>query len=119
MQPEVVREMIGWRASKRPVAAATRGRIVQRVLVEGWSVAQTGAAFDVSERQVVRWVAAYRRRGMASLRRTADDEPLARRWLVRLRLVLTSFGAAEKAASARCIDLPRRDDDRPASRKRL
>jgi transposase-like protein len=72
------------------LTAATRGRIIQRVLVDGWSPAQAAAAFGVSERQVVRWVAAYRRHGMATLRgdTSISDAPL--RWVRRLRT--TIFG---------------------------
>ncbi|MGE5269216.1 MAG: helix-turn-helix domain-containing protein [Thiohalocapsa sp.] len=71
--------------------AATRGRIVQRVLVDGWTPAQAAAAFGVGERSVVRWVAAYRRRGMASLRDAEADGGLSgclrRLRLAALRLV--------------------------------
>jgi transposase-like protein len=53
----------------RAISAARRGQIVQRVIVDGWTIARAAAAFDTSPRLVEIWVAAYRRHGMASLRR--------------------------------------------------
>src|SRR5271169_454116 len=47
---------------------AQRGHIVQRILVDGWTSAEAGAAVGVPERLVDAWVADYRRHGMASLR---------------------------------------------------
>lgn len=58
------------RAAKRNSnnAAAQRGLMVQRVLVDGWSAAAVAASHGVDERQVAALVAAYRRHGMAVLR---------------------------------------------------
>ncbi len=53
---------------KRDLAAAQRGLIVQRVLVDHWTPKEAGLPFGVDERQVVRLVAAYQRHGMAALR---------------------------------------------------
>ena len=53
---------------KRDLAAAQRGLIVQRVLVDDWTPDEAGAPFGVDGRNVARWVAAYRRHGMAALR---------------------------------------------------
>jgi transposase-like protein len=53
----------------RTITVARRALIVQRVLVDGWTSAETAAAFDVSEQLVDAWVADYRRHGMMSLRR--------------------------------------------------
>src|SRR5437660_2975056 len=53
----------------RAITVARRALIIQRVLVEEWTSAKAAATFGVSERQVEDWVADYRRRGMASLRR--------------------------------------------------
>ena len=104
-----------------PVAPPRRGQIVQRVLVDGWSAAQAADAFGVRERQVVRWVAAYRRDGMASLRDAAAAEPMPRAWVMRaqrwlhhlsgqLSAGLTgSFGDSRPAS---CIELPLRSDER-------
>ena len=50
------------------ITLARRALIIQRVLVEEWTSAKAAATFGVSERQVEKWVADYRRRGMASLR---------------------------------------------------
>ena len=55
---------------RRAITAAQRGQIVQRVIVDGWSTAEVAVAFEVEERLVAAWVAAYRRDGMASLRHT-------------------------------------------------
>jgi transposase-like protein len=60
-------------ASARPrtIPLARKALIVQRVLVDKWTIAETAAAFDVSERQVKDWVADFRRSGMTSLRRAS------------------------------------------------
>lgn len=101
----------------------TRGQIVQRVMVDGWSIAETAAVFDVGERQVIRWVAAYRRHGMASLRGAAVAERAPRRWLWHLSTILAplraAIGVAEEAIPGRCVTLRRADDKRPTSRKSL
>jgi hypothetical protein len=100
-------------ANTGEIAAVRRAQIIQRILVDGWSPAQAAAAFGVPERHVVRWVAAYRRHGMASLRReaAADNAPLRWAW----RLVMNAarifselrFG---RAAPAPCVELRRGDD---------
>ena len=51
------------------MTVARRALIVQHVLVDGWTSAEAGTAFGVSERQVDVWVADFRRSGMTSLRR--------------------------------------------------
>lgn len=51
-----------------PLGPAERGRIVQKIMVEGWTAAEAAAGLEVDERVVQRWVEDYRRRGMASLR---------------------------------------------------
>lgn len=109
------------RASRRQITAAERGQIVQRILVDGWSAAEAAVAFRVGERQVARWVAAYRRHGMASLRSNAAGEPAPRRWIWRLRTMfgrlLAGAGGQPEAEPARCITL-RRDGADPPSRQR-
>ena len=57
-------------ARPRTIPPARRALIIQRILVDRWTSAETAAAFDVSERQVDIWVAEFRRDGMRSLRRT-------------------------------------------------
>lgn len=42
--------------------------MIQRIIVDGWSIGEAAAALDVPERVVAAWVAEYRRHGMASLR---------------------------------------------------
>ena len=94
----------------RDISAAERGRIIQHVLVDGWSPAQAAAVFEVGERQVVRWLAAYRRHGLASLRNDAALERPPRRWLRRLAAMFGRLAAelrGEDARPVRCIVLPR------------
>jgi transposase len=83
-------------ADTHKFAPATRGQIVQRVLVDGWSTAQAAASFGIGERQVVRWVAAYRRHGMASLRDEGTAEHAPSRWLRRLRIAIRRTLAAQR-----------------------
>jgi transposase-like protein len=101
-------------AKRRDAAAAQRGRIIQRILVDGWSPAQAAAAFGVTERQVARWLAAYRRRGMASLRGRAAARGARGSWMARLggaalRIFSGLRGTAGQTAAAPCVELHRRD----------
>jgi transposase-like protein len=99
------------------MAAARRGQIVQRVLVDGWSVRQAASTFGIDERCVARWVSAYRRRGMASLR--CDDtapERAYRRLAKVLQLLLPqAFGSMRqligRSPPAPCVVLRRSRDD--------
>jgi len=84
------------------IAAAQRGQIVQRVLVDGWSTAQAAATFGLQERRVARWVADYRRDGMASRRLRGA---VARCY----GGVRRGFGLVEPAP---CIELRRTGDKR-------
>ena len=43
---------------RRAISAARRGHIVQHVIVDGWTIARTAAAFDMPPRLVEIWVAA-------------------------------------------------------------
>jgi len=99
------------------ITAAQRGQTIQRVLVDGWSAAQAAAAVGVGvgERQVVRWVAAYKRQGMGSLRGDSATESAPQRWVRRLRAgfarSFTAFrGENRDAPSARCVPLRRGGD---------
>jgi hypothetical protein len=103
-------------AKGREIAAAQRGQIIQRVLVDGWSAAQAADVFDFHERQVARWVADYRRLGMASLREDYATETLQHRWMRALRgWLLRCFGGLRRIATrsepAPCIVLRRTGDD--------
>ena len=99
------------------IAAARRGQIVQRVLVDGWSARQAAGVFGIDERAVTRWVAAYRRRGMASLR--CDDSARERLWqrlLTSVRVLLPpTFGPLQQLVRrpepAPCVMLRRGHDD--------
>lgn len=99
------------------MAAAQRGHIVQRVLVDGWTAQRAAGTFGIDEKLVTRWVAAYRRHGMASLR-TDDRTPdrLWRRLLSFRRLLPQSLAslnlAIGRSQPAPCVVLRRRRDDR-------
>ncbi len=89
---------MGWfTAGGRDVAAATRGLVIQRVLVDGWSPAQAAASFGLGERQVAHWVAAYRRRGMKSLRERGGTDWALRRWVWRLQAMIEQRAASPAA----------------------
>ncbi len=103
-------------AKGRDIGAAQRGQIIQRVLVDGWSAAQAAEAFDIQERQVARWVADYRRHGMASLYRDYATETRRHRWTRGLRgWLVRCFGGLRRIATrpepAPCIVLRRTGDN--------
>lgn len=52
----------------RVITTAKRALIIQRVIVDGWTIDTAAAYFDMPERLIAAWVADYRRHGMASLR---------------------------------------------------
>ena len=98
----------------RGIAAVRRGQILQRILVDGWTPAEAADFLGVGERQVVQWVAAYRRDGMASLRGDPASEPARCRWARRLRGVMARVfaglrGAGRHPGPAPCVELRRRD----------
>ena len=105
--------MVGNSVTATGFTAAQRAGIIQRVLVDGWSTAQAAKACGLEERQVARWVADYRRRGMASLRAEIAPERLYRRLLARARSMLTrGFGLAPpEDVLGTCLVLPRTQDD--------
>jgi len=97
------------------IAAVRRGQIIQRILVDGWSPAKAAAFLGVEERQVVQWVAAYRRNGMASLRGEPASERAARRWMRGLRVMMARVfaglrGGERHREPAPCVELRRRGD---------
>jgi len=53
----------------------SRAALVQRVIVDGWSVPRVAQAFHVSPRTVFKWLARYRAAGVAGL---ADRSPAPR-----------------------------------------
>ena len=52
----------------RVITTAKRALIIQRVIVDGWTIDTAAAYFDMPERLIAAWVTDYRRHGMASLR---------------------------------------------------
>jgi transposase InsO family protein len=83
--------------ARAPLSPIGRRRVVDRVVVEGWSVAAAAAAAGVAERTVFRWLARFRAEGQVGLvdrrpiprrvpRRTPSDRVLAICELRRLRL---------------------------------
>ena len=102
-------------ATSRSIGVTQRAQIIQRVLVDGWTPAEAAAACGVEERCIVRWVADYRRNGMASLRAAAVEERFYRRWAGRTRALLArGFGIVwHGVAPGTCVVLPSaRDDER-------
>lgn len=100
---------------------AQRGHIVQRIIVDGWTGAETAAAFGVPERLVKAWVADYRRHGMASLHhvpgKTVAAELVKLRLLQPVRTVLHRIsnglrGPFARERSGRPSPLRRSSDDR-------
>jgi transposase-like protein len=47
---------------------AQRAQIIQRVLVDGWTIAEVATSYGVPKRLVDSWVADFRKSGMSSLR---------------------------------------------------
>ena len=96
-----------------PITVARRAQLIQRVLVDGWSPAEVAESCGAEERQIARWVADYRRRGMASLRTDIAPERLYRRAIGRLRITLIQgFGLVWRGvAPAASVVLPSASDD--------
>jgi len=100
------------------ITAARRGQIIQRVLVDGWSLQQTAQAFNLNERRVAVWIADYRRYGMASLHRGETGiETLPRRLALWLRgLFAPALGRLRRRAGQSqtgvCVVLRRAGDAR-------
>jgi len=101
-------------AAGRTISMMQRAQIIQRVLVDGWSPAQLAQACGIEERQIARWVAEYRRRGMASLRTEAVDERFYRRWAGQVRSVLvrTFTIVWHGVVPGTCVPLTAHDDER-------
>ena len=121
-EPVGVREMRKVLSKVRDITPAQRGQVIQHVMVDGWSPAQAAAVYGVAERQIARWVAAYRRHGMASLRdgNVADGAwPWRRLRALTARITAALYGESY-SHPARCIVLrhgtrdgdPRPDPDR-------
>ncbi|HEV2303385.1 MAG TPA: helix-turn-helix domain-containing protein [Stellaceae bacterium] len=93
-----------------------RGQIVQRVIVDGWTTREAAGAFGLDERLVVRWVAAYRRCGMASLREDASGLYLRQRLAFYFRTICRGvaqwLGTPSAAPPATLSPLRRSHDDR-------
>jgi transposase-like protein len=114
-EPVGVPEMSRVSSNTRDITPAQRGQIIQHVLVDGWSPTQVAAAYDISERDVERWVAVYRRHGMASLRSESAADGPPRRWKRRLRAFVARVSVVlygdPGARAARCIVLRRGADE--------
>jgi hypothetical protein len=111
-------------AERVTLTPAQRGRIIQRIIVDGWSNGEAAAAAGVPERLVEAWVADYRRRGMASLHHSPSKTIAAEVVQVRLlrpvgavfRMFANAvrwFFAAERPLGA--SPLRRSNDDRGGS----
>jgi transposase-like protein len=104
-------------SNNRDITPARRGQIVQQVIVDGWSPTQAAALYGIEERHVARWVDAYRRYGMASLREDTAAMGPGRRWRSRLRALVARITAAlyphPNAPSSRCVVLRGGGDRQP------
>jgi hypothetical protein len=107
--------------SSKPHAlnAAQRGLIVQRVIVDGWTVAAAAAASNLPERLVAAWVADFRQHGMTSLRRrpgkTVSAAYLRQRLLLPARVAFRTVTNGVRwllALERRVPPSPIRRDDR-------
>jgi transposase-like protein len=99
---------------QRNISRAERGHIIQRILVDGWTIAEAAAHLDVTEWRIRRWVVQYRHRGMASLRRELSAETLPQRWMawMRSRLAPPARANSRIPEPAPCIELRRSGDER-------
>jgi hypothetical protein len=100
-------------SGRHGVTAARRGQIVQRVIVDGWTLTDAAAAFDMPRRLVEIWVADYRRYGMSSLRRVPRRTVAAE--IIELRLARPVTAAANRLSRGlrRLFTRPRRADAAP------
>jgi Helix-turn-helix domain len=76
-------------------SAAQKGLVVQRVIVEGWTIAAAASVAGVPEHLVASWVADFRRHGMASLRHRPGRPPASQyvdRGVLRVRLITRVLG---------------------------
>jgi transposase-like protein len=55
-------------STKQTITVAERAHIIQRVLVDGWTIAQAANSHGLPKRVVEVWVADFRKNGMSSLR---------------------------------------------------
>ena len=119
-KPVWVREMQKKSVQKRDLAAAQRGLIVQRVLVDGWTPEEAGAPFGIDGQSVARWVAAYQRHGMAALRGEAAVEGGPRRWIECCLAWIGAWpvggGAADGPQARRAADGGSGDAEEPTRR---
>ena len=65
-----------WVHARAPLSPIGRRRVLDRVLVQGWSVTEAAEAAGVSDRTVFRWLARFRVDGQAGL---VDRRPVPRR----------------------------------------
>jgi hypothetical protein len=95
---------------QRDIGAAERGLIIQRILIDGWAPAEAAQSSGITERRVKRWLADFRRQGMASLRDDLTAETPPRRWVAWARAYMTRLAGAIRrsivpSAAAPCIVL--------------
>jgi hypothetical protein len=110
--------MKGGSANRDIPGPAKRGHVVQRVIVDGWTIGEAARAAGLDERTVARWVADYRRRGMASLREDRSRRRLRQRLILFLQALRRGVAHRRGAAAATPSDgasprpLRRSRDDR-------
>lgn len=105
------------------ISPARRGQVIQRILVDGWTTGQAALAFGIAEAQVARWVAAYRRHGMASLRGEPATAYSPASWVRALYGGLArrigAFRSAIGIDLAACVEFRQHRDDRHRDDRRL
>src|SRR5262249_28326057 len=83
-----------------------RALIVQRVEVDGWSVAQTAAAFGVSARTVHKWRARHAAAGLAGLDdRASAPQRIHHRTAPRLVAAIAALRAQQRSGAAIALRL--------------
>jgi hypothetical protein len=109
-------------ARPRTITTPQRALIIQRVIVDEWTIEKAAATLGVPERLVAAWVLDYRRYGMASLRDASSRRPgaefiqvvlsrPARAILRRIWLRVRNAFATEAAVEP--LSLRRSNEDRP------
>jgi hypothetical protein len=106
----------------RTITTAQRALIIQRVIVDEWTIGKAAATLGVPERLVAAWVLDYRRYGMASLRDASSRRPGAEFFQVVLsrpaRAILRRIGlgvrnAFAPEAAVEPVSLRRSNEDAP------
>jgi transposase-like protein len=86
-------------SSRSNITIAQRAQIIQRVLVDGWTIAQVATSYGVPKRLVDSWVADFRKNGMSSLRHQ-PKQTIANKVARSLRAALRRIAVGLRRSSA-------------------